>query len=139
MFSKFFKKSNKMNEVVNNSPKIEAPKIEQPVQNPIQKEEKKNLNVLYMTNEEFGLFMDQVDTKNPKIFCEPIGPEPQDPSYDGRDYNIVKIVRTRNNFGQLVETEVVVGKYDTTKGVLTFQDDVKDIVVFVYGAILMFR
>lgn len=154
MFFKFFKKSNNMNEVVNNSAKIEAPKIEQPVKDPIDEFNEEmaqpkdefvlddpDNNVIYMTNKQFGIFMDQVDVNNPVVYCKPVGEEPVSSDYDGRNYELIKITQSEDNFGRLIEKETIVGHYDTKNGVLTFtnkMEDIKNIVIFVYGTILMF-
>lgn len=156
MSFKFFKKSNSMNEVVNNSAKIEAPKIEQPVKDPIDEFNEQmaqpkdefvfslndpNNNVLHMSNKQFGIFMDQVDVNNPVVYCKPVGEEPVSSDYDGRNYELIKIMKSENNFGQAIEKEITVGLYNTKDGVLTFtneMEDIKEIVIFVYGTILMF-
>ncbi len=156
MFFKFFKKSNNMNEVVNNSAKIEAPKIEQPVKDPIDEFNEEmaqpkdefvfslndpSNNVIHMSNKQFGIFMDQVDVNNPVVYCKPVGEEPVSSDYDGRNYELIKIMKSENNFGQEIEKEVTVGLYNTKEGVLTFTNemkDIKEIVIFVYGTILMF-
>ena len=158
MFSNFFKKSNKMNEVVNNSAKIEAPKIEQPVKDPIDEFNEEmaqpkdefvfslndpNNNVLHMSNKQFGMFMDQVDVENPVVYCKPTSDDENftTPEYDGRNYWLIKITQSEDNFGRLIEKETIVGRYDTKNGVLIFtnkMEDVQNIVIFVYGTILMF-